>query len=120
MAISEEQAKFTEQIATIEKQLNEIRKEHTKAVVALRQAERQVAREKEKAADEHQSQQMEYTQRIDKLKAQLQSVEKERNMLMATIRQEGLKLPKYHPTPSHWPSLGKQKLNSDFNPMIKG
>jgi len=47
-----EQARFTEEFAKLEKQFNDFRREHTKAVVALRQAERQVEREKEKSAEQ--------------------------------------------------------------------
>ena len=41
-ALSEEHARFTEELANMEGRLNDVRREHTKAVVALRQAERQV------------------------------------------------------------------------------
>ena len=108
-AIFKEQARFSEEFAAVEKQLNEIQREHAKAVVALRQSERQVVREREKAAGQLQCQQMEYSQKISKLNSQLQTVEKERNMLLATVRQEGLKVPRRLPAAGHLSSSGKKK-----------
>ena len=74
-----------------------MRHEHTKAVVALRQAERLVEREKEKAAEQLCLQQKEYEMKLEKCCSQLRNVEKERNMLMATVRQEGFKVPRHKP-----------------------
>ena len=74
-----------------------MRREHTKAVVALRQAERVVEREKEKAAEQLSLQQKEYEMKLEKCCSQLRNVEKERNMLMATVRQEGFKVPRHKP-----------------------
>lgn len=74
-----------------------MRREHTKAVVALRQAERLVEREKEKAAEQLSLQQKEYEMKLEKCCSQLRNVEKERNMLMATVRQEGFKVPRQKP-----------------------
>lgn len=92
-----EQVRYTEEFSKLEKQFNDVRREHTKAVVALRQAERQVEREKEKAAEQLALQQKEYEMKLEKCCAQLQHMEKERNMLMATVRQEGFKVPRLKP-----------------------
>ena len=95
--VQAEQARFTEEFAKLERQLNEVRREHAKAVVALRQAERQVVREKEKSAEQLSFQQKELERKLEKCQLQLRSSEKERNMLMATVRQEGLKFPRSRP-----------------------
>lgn len=92
-----EQARYTGEFAKIEKQFNDIRREHTKAVVALRQAERQVEREKDKSAEQLSLQQKEYEMKLEKSRSQLRHMEKERNMLMATVRQEGFKVPRLRP-----------------------
>ena len=92
-----EQTRYTEEFAKLERQFNNIRREHTKAVVALRQAERQVEREKEKSAEQLSLQQREYEMRLEKSQSQLRHLEKERNMLMATVRQEGFKVPRLRP-----------------------
>lgn len=92
-----EQARYTEEFAKLERQFNDIRREHTKAVVALRQAERQVEREKEKSAEQLSLQQKEYEIKLEKSQSQLRHLEKERNMLMATVRQEGFKVPRLRP-----------------------
>ena len=89
-----EQARFTEEFAKLEKQFNDVRREHTKAVVALRQAERQVEREKEKSTEQLSLQQKEYEMKLEKTQSQARELEKERNMFMATIRQEGFKVPR--------------------------
>ena len=92
-----EQARYTEEFAKLERQFNDIRREHTKAVVALRQAERQVEREKEKSAEQLSLQQREYEMNLEKSQSQLRHSEKERNMLLATVRQEGFKVPRLRP-----------------------
>lgn len=71
-----EQARFTEKFAKLEKQFNDVRREHTKAVVALRQAERQVEREKEKSAEQLNLQQKEYEMKLEKSQSQLRHLEK--------------------------------------------
>lgn len=92
-----EQARFTEEFAKLERQFNDVRREHTKAVVALRQAERQAEREKEKSAEQLSLQQKEYEMILEKSQSQARQLEKERNMLMATVRQEGFKVPRLRP-----------------------
>ncbi|XP_022793035.1 coiled-coil alpha-helical rod protein 1-like [Stylophora pistillata] len=97
IVLQAEQVRYTEEFAKLEKQFNDVRREHTKAVVALRQAERQVEREKEKAAEQLALEQKEYEMKLEKCCAQLRHMEKERNMLMATVRQEGFKVPRLKP-----------------------
>ena len=96
-ALQTEQARYTEEFAKLEKQFNDVRREHTKAVVALRQVERQVERGKEKSAEQLSLQQKEYEMKLEKCRSQLRHMEKERNMLMATVRQEGFKVPRLKP-----------------------
>ena len=64
-AFENERLRNTEDMRSLEGQLNDIRREHAKAVAALKNAERKVMREK-----------------------QLKNVEKERNLLMVKIREE--------------------------------
>lgn len=92
-----EQTRYTEEFAKLERQFNNIRHEHTKAVVALRQAERQVEREKGKSAEQLSLQQKEYEMKLEKSQSQLRHLERERNMLMATVRQEGFNVPRLRP-----------------------
>ena len=92
-----EQARFAEEFAKLERQLNDIRREHTKAVVAQRQAEGQVEREKEKWSSQLALQQKEHEMKLEKCHMKARELEKERNMLMATMRQEGFKVPRLRP-----------------------
>ncbi|XP_067661813.1 coiled-coil alpha-helical rod protein 1-like [Haliotis asinina] len=81
---------YAEQLAEMDRKLNEARREHTKAVVSVRQLERQSGREKERLREEMQTLEEHYKRQVDKLHHQLTQVEKDRNMMMATLRQEGL------------------------------
>lgn len=92
-ALADEQAKFTEEFAQLEKQLNDVRREHTKTVVALRQAEHQVMREEKKSEEQLILQKKEYDMKLEQLEKHNANLEKERNMLLTTVRQEGLSLP---------------------------
>lgn len=92
-----EQARFTEEFAKLEKQFNDVRREHTKTVVILRQAERQVERERAKHSEQLSLQRKEYEMKLEKSQLQVRQLEKERNMLMATVRQEGFKVPRLRP-----------------------
>ena len=97
---------FVEELADLEKQLNRVRGEHTKTVIALRQAEHQISREKEKAKEQIVLQQKEFDMKSERLEEQNRNLEKERNMLMATVRQEGLLVAKQRPKPyQHVPGL---------------
>ncbi|XP_069103946.1 LOW QUALITY PROTEIN: coiled-coil alpha-helical rod protein 1-like [Argopecten irradians] len=84
------QAETAEELADINRKLDDARREHTKAVVALRQLERQTNREKERSAEHLVTVETHYTKHIAQLQQQLQALEKDRNLMMATLRQEGL------------------------------
>ncbi|KAK7094986.1 coiled-coil alpha-helical rod protein 1-like [Littorina saxatilis] len=81
---------FTEQLADMERKLNEARREHTKAVVKLRQQDRQWGRERERSEELQTTTVAHYTKQLEHMHRELQAVEKERNIFMATLRQEGL------------------------------
>ena len=81
---------YTEQMAQLERQVNEARREHAKAVVSVRQMERQCTREKERSTEHVKSIEEYYTKHVDQLQAKVSSLEKDKNILMATLRQEGL------------------------------
>ncbi|XP_066294827.1 coiled-coil alpha-helical rod protein 1-like [Branchiostoma lanceolatum] len=86
----EVQASLVEQLAEMERKVNDARREHTKAVVQLRQAERQAGREKERGQQQLHLQEQHYQRQLHKLQEQLREVDRDRNILMATLRQEGL------------------------------
>ncbi|XP_019618967.1 PREDICTED: coiled-coil alpha-helical rod protein 1-like [Branchiostoma belcheri] len=86
----EVQAGLVDQLAEMERKVNDARREHTKAVVQLRQAERQAGREKERGQQQLHLQEQHYQRQLHKLQEQLREVDRDRNMLMATLRQEGL------------------------------
>ncbi|XP_035683130.1 coiled-coil alpha-helical rod protein 1-like isoform X1 [Branchiostoma floridae] len=86
----EVQTGMVDQLAEMEKRMNDARREHTKAVVQLRQAERQTSREKERGQQQLQLQEQHYQRQLHKLQEQLREVDRDRNMVMATLRQEGL------------------------------
>lgn len=88
--VSETEDHCAQQLRVMESQLNTARREHTKAVVALRQFERQAEREREQER-EAQCLQSEHTKReILDLQKLLQEKDKDRNLLLATVRERGL------------------------------
>nr|XP_046162419.1 coiled-coil alpha-helical rod protein 1 isoform X4 [Oncorhynchus gorbuscha] len=88
--VSETEDHCAQQLRVMESQLNTARREHTKAVVALRQFERQAKREREQER-EAQCLQSEHTKReIQDLQKILQEKDKDRNLLLATVRERGL------------------------------
>ncbi|XP_055727234.1 coiled-coil alpha-helical rod protein 1 isoform X3 [Salvelinus fontinalis] len=88
--VSETEDHCTQQLRVMESQLNTARREHTKAVVALRQFERQAEREREQER-EAQCLQSEHTKReIQDLQKLLQEKDKDRNLLLVTVRERGL------------------------------
>ncbi|XP_060081141.1 coiled-coil alpha-helical rod protein 1-like [Ylistrum balloti] len=84
------QTETAEELADLNRKLDDARREHTKAVVALRQLERQTNREKERSAEHLATVEAHYTKHVGQLQQQLQALEKDRNLMMATLRQEGL------------------------------
>ncbi|XP_029547261.1 coiled-coil alpha-helical rod protein 1 isoform X3 [Salmo trutta] len=88
--VSETEDHCAQQLRVMESQLNTARREHTKAVVALRQFERQAEREREQER-EAQCLQSEHTKReILDLQKLLQEKDRDRNLLLATVRERGL------------------------------
>ncbi|XP_044275534.1 coiled-coil alpha-helical rod protein 1 isoform X2 [Varanus komodoensis] len=88
--VTEVETQLREDLSEMEKRLNEARREHTKAVVALRQAERQAARDHTRAEELAKLQEAAAQQEMARLEGRLQELERDRNLLMATLRQEGL------------------------------
>ncbi|XP_013420329.1 coiled-coil alpha-helical rod protein 1 isoform X2 [Lingula anatina] len=87
---TKDEQQFIEQFTEMERKLNDARREHTKAVVSLRQQERQMSRERQRAADQVKGLEDHYKVQLDKLHHQLKTAERDKNLLMATLRQEGL------------------------------
>ncbi|XP_069775630.1 coiled-coil alpha-helical rod protein 1 isoform X3 [Narcine bancroftii] len=88
--VAEAESKAAEQLSEIEKQLNEARREHTKAVVALRQADRQAARDRERLETCGKLQEEQHRRENQRHVERLRDAERDKNLLMATLRQEGL------------------------------
>lgn len=81
---------MAEQLSEMEKHLNEARREHAKAVVALRQADRQAARDKERLEACGKLQEEQHKQERQRLSGQLRQLQRDKTLLVATLRQEGL------------------------------
>ncbi|XP_066516651.1 coiled-coil alpha-helical rod protein 1 isoform X2 [Hoplias malabaricus] len=79
-----------EKLREMEALLNTARREHTKAVVALRQVERTVAREREQGREAERERSAHTQKQLAHLKTQLKNLDKERNILLAVIQQQGL------------------------------
>ncbi|XP_066437695.1 coiled-coil alpha-helical rod protein 1 [Eleutherodactylus coqui] len=80
----------TQQLAQMERHLHEARRGHTKAVVALRQTERQMQREKTRSQETISTLEDAARVREKQLTRQLQDAERDKNLLTATLQQEGL------------------------------
>ncbi|XP_071979017.1 coiled-coil alpha-helical rod protein 1 [Engystomops pustulosus] len=80
----------TQQLAQMEKHLHEARREHTKAVVTLRQTERQMQREKTRNKETISTLEDAARVREEQLSRQLREAERDKNLMVATLRQEGL------------------------------
>ncbi|XP_059495707.1 coiled-coil alpha-helical rod protein 1 isoform X3 [Stegostoma tigrinum] len=88
--VAEAEQRLAEQLSEMEKRLNEARREHTKAVVALRQTDRQAARDKERMQACEKLHEGQHQREIQQLNTKLRELERDRNLLVATLRQEGL------------------------------
>ncbi|XP_077186971.1 coiled-coil alpha-helical rod protein 1 [Paroedura picta] len=88
--VTEVETQLHGDLSEMEKKLNEARREHTKAVVTLRQAERQAARDKAHSEELAKLQEAATQQEMARLEARLQELERDKNLLMATLRQEGM------------------------------
>ncbi|XP_051530612.1 coiled-coil alpha-helical rod protein 1 isoform X2 [Myxocyprinus asiaticus] len=88
--VSEVESVCAEKVSEMEAQLNTARREHTKAVVALRQIQRQVEREKEHMK-EAEKERTEHTHtQIAHLQKRLKDKDKDRNLLLAVVQEQGL------------------------------
>ncbi|XP_067406923.1 coiled-coil alpha-helical rod protein 1 isoform X2 [Emydura macquarii macquarii] len=88
--VAEVETRLRRDLAGLEQKLNEARREHTKAVVALRQAERQAGRDRARSQELARLQEEAKREETARLSARLQALERDKNLLMATLRQEGL------------------------------
>ena len=92
--LEEEREIHQEESAKLEKVINEIQREHTKAVVSLKQIERQLAWQKQNSAEMIKEKDEIYELEMSKLKQKAYDLEKERNILLTTIKQESMRVPK--------------------------
>ncbi|MGH0153702.1 UNVERIFIED_CONTAM: hypothetical protein FKN15_027379 [Acipenser sinensis] len=88
--VSEAESLLHQELREMESRLNAARREHTKAVVALRQLERQVGRERERAREAQRLLEEQKDREAQELQRRLRDSERDKNLLMATLRQEGL------------------------------
>uniref|UniRef100_A0A8C4RGK7 Coiled-coil alpha-helical rod protein 1 n=1 Tax=Erpetoichthys calabaricus TaxID=27687 RepID=A0A8C4RGK7_ERPCA len=88
--LSEAEGKWQQQLQDLESKLNCAQREHTKAVVALRQAERHFTREKERLQDLQRLQEEQKAKEIQDLQKALRESERDVTLLTATLRQQGL------------------------------
>ncbi|XP_018592566.2 coiled-coil alpha-helical rod protein 1 isoform X1 [Scleropages formosus] len=88
--LSVAEAECTERLREMESQLNAARREHTKAVVTLRQSERQAEREREREKEIRALQDEQIKKEIQDLQRLLQETGRDRNLLLATVRENGL------------------------------
>lgn len=87
-AFENERLRNTEDMRSLEGQLNDIRREHAKAVAALKNAERKVIQEKEHSSKMVSNIEREFNEKLARCQKQLKNVEKERNLLMVKIRED--------------------------------
>ncbi|RUS80549.1 hypothetical protein EGW08_011689, partial [Elysia chlorotica] len=85
-----DEAAWSEKLATVERKLNDSKREHAKAVVSLRQLERNHAREMERSANLLHTTEEHLSRQLALLQAKLEASERDRNIMVATLRQEGL------------------------------
>ncbi|XP_058027775.1 coiled-coil alpha-helical rod protein 1 isoform X1 [Ahaetulla prasina] len=88
--VTEVERQLRKDLSEMEKALNTARREHAKVVVALRQAERQAARDKARSEELATIQESATQQEMARLEGRLKELERDKNVLMATLRQEGL------------------------------
>ncbi|XP_062392823.1 coiled-coil alpha-helical rod protein 1 [Sardina pilchardus] len=88
--LSEVESQCRTQLRAMEAQVNTARREHTKAVVALRQCERQAERAREQERAAHTLQSEHALKEIALLNKQLKEKDKDRNLLLAVVHEQGL------------------------------
>lgn len=81
---------LTAQFSEMDKKITDTRRQHMKAEISLRQAERQQEREQKCHVEQQKTMEKHFKCQITEILNQLQAVEAERNLMMATLRQEGL------------------------------
>lgn len=100
-AFEKERLRNLEIMTSLEGQLNDVRREHTKAVAALKNAERRVSREKDQSAKMVSNIELEFTEKLARLQTQLKKAEKERNLLMIRIREDNKNISRLRPLPGN-------------------
>ncbi|CAL8281411.1 unnamed protein product [Arctogadus glacialis] len=88
-ALREAEAGLTERLREAESQVNTARREHTKAVMSLRQLDRQVTREREQGRRDQQLQIDQSQTEIQDLQRRLKETEMDRNLLLASVQERG-------------------------------
>ncbi|KAM3869308.1 coiled-coil alpha-helical rod protein 1 [Diretmus argenteus] len=88
-ALSAIEERCSERLREMEAQVNTTRREHTKAVMTLRQFERQAARKRDQMK-EAQHLQSGQTKELQDLHKQLKEMEKDKNLLLATVHEKEL------------------------------
>ncbi|KAG5284188.1 hypothetical protein AALO_G00023890 [Alosa alosa] len=88
--LSEVESQCRTQLRAMEAQVNTARREHTKAVVALRQCERQAERAREQERAAHTLQSEHALKEIALLNKQLKEKDKDRNLLLAVVHEQKL------------------------------
>ncbi|XP_072573550.1 coiled-coil alpha-helical rod protein 1 isoform X2 [Paramormyrops kingsleyae] len=88
--LAETESQYAQQFSEMEAQLNAARREHGKAVVTLRQFERQAERERERDREIQSIQNRQAKKEMQDLQRRLQETDRDRNLLLATIRENGL------------------------------
>ncbi|XP_061435940.1 coiled-coil alpha-helical rod protein 1-like isoform X3 [Lethenteron reissneri] len=83
-------ARYADQLSGLEQSLNQARREHGKAVVALRQGEREWSRERERARELTQTRDRHHHEQLQQLQSHLQQLQADGSLMKATLRQEGL------------------------------
>ncbi|KAJ8276551.1 hypothetical protein COCON_G00083030 [Conger conger] len=87
--VSETETRFAQQRTELEFLLNTARREHTKAVLTLRQSERQMERDRERLREVHLLQDEQIQREMQELQKQLQEMDKDRNILLAIVHENG-------------------------------
>ncbi|XP_054554547.1 coiled-coil alpha-helical rod protein 1 isoform X1 [Talpa occidentalis] len=88
--VTEVENRLREQLSETERRLNDARREHAKAVVSLRQMQRQATREKERNQELRRLQEEARKEEVLRLTQRVQELEKDKNIMLATLQQEGL------------------------------
>uniref|UniRef100_F7FDU9 Coiled-coil alpha-helical rod protein 1 n=1 Tax=Monodelphis domestica TaxID=13616 RepID=F7FDU9_MONDO len=125
--VAEVETRLREQLSEMERRLNEARREHAKAVVSLRQAQRQAVRDKERNQELGRLQEEAQREEGVRLRQRLQELERDKNLMLATLKQEGL-LSQYKqqrlfailPSPSLEPSPGTSGTLLPTRELLKG